>query len=114
MSEMNLTQQILTIAAAVAATLLTRYLPYLLFPAGKETPGFVVYLGKYLAPAVFGLLIVYCLRNVSFSPGGTYGAAEAAAIAVVVVSFLWKKNMMVSMAAGTAVYMLLMQTVFAG
>jgi branched-subunit amino acid transport protein AzlD len=113
MSEMTLTQQLVTIGCAVAATLLTRYLPYLLFPAGKKTPDFVVYLGKYLAPAVFGLLIVYCLRNVSFSEGGTYGIAESAAIAIVAGSFLWKKNMMISMAAGTIAYMILVQTFFA-
>ena len=113
MSEMSLMQQALTIGAAVAATLLTRYLPYLLFPAGKETPAYIVYLGRYLAPAVFGLLIVYCLRNVSFSAGGTFGIPEAAAIAVVAGSFLWRQNMMLSMAAGTVVYMILMQTIFA-
>ena len=113
MTEMSTAQQALTIGAAVIATLLTRYLPYLLFPAGKKTPDFIVYLGKYLAPAVFGLLIVYCLRNVSFSAGGTYGIAEGIAIGVVVISFLWKKNMMISMAAGTVTYMILMQTIYA-
>ncbi len=113
MSEMTLLQQAVTIGAAVAATLLTRYLPYILFPAGKETPKYIVYLGKYLAPAVFGLLIVYCLRNVSFAPGGTFGIPEGIAVAVTAGSFLWKKNMMFSMAAGTISYMILIQTVFA-
>lgn len=109
---MTLTKQALTIAAAVVATVLTRFLPYILFPAGKKTPAFVTYLGSYLAPAVFGLLVVYCLRNISFSAGGTCGIPEAIAIAVVVLTFLWKKSMLLSMASGTILYMILMQTVF--
>ncbi len=109
MSEMTLVQQAVTIGAAVAATLLTRYLPYILFPAGKKTPEFIVYLGKYLAPAVFGLLIVYCLRNISFAPGGTLGIPEGIAVAATAGSFLWKKNMMLSMAVGTLMYMMLIR-----
>lgn len=110
---MTPTQQALTIATAVAATVLTRFLPYILFPAGRKTPAFITYLGKYLAPAVFGLLVVYCLRNVSFSAGGTYGIPETIAITAVVLTFLWKKNMLISMASGTILYMILMQTFFA-
>ena len=55
---MTLTQQAVTIAMVVAGTMLTRFLPFLLFPAGKPTPKFVKYLGKVLPAAVFGLLIV--------------------------------------------------------
>lgn len=109
---MTQTEQFITIGVAVAATILTRFLPYLLFPAGKETPKFVVYLGKVLAPAVFGLLVVYCLRDISFQPGGTYGIPEAIAIATVIILHVWKRQMLLSMAGGTAVYMILMQTVF--
>ncbi len=112
MSEMTLLQQAVTIGAAVAATLLTRYLPYILFPAGKKTPEYIAYLGKYLAPAVFGLLIVYCLRNISFTPGETFGIPEGIAVAVTAGSFLRRKNMMLSMAAGTISYMILIQAVF--
>ena len=113
MSEMTQLQQAVTIGAAVLATVLTRFLPYIIFPAGRKTPPFVAYLGKYLAPAVFGLLVVYCLRDISFSAGGTCGIPEMIAIAVVAVTFLWKKNMLISMASGTILYMILMQTVFA-
>jgi branched-subunit amino acid transport protein AzlD len=91
--------------------MLTRFLPFLLFPAGKETPKFVQYLGKYLPPAVFGLLVVYCLKNVTFleSP---YGLPEAIAIAVVVGLHLWKRQLLLSIAGGTVCYMLLVQFVF--
>lgn len=112
MSEMTELQQAVTVGAAVLATILTRFLPYILFPSGRETPAFVRYLGRYLGPAVFGLLVVYCLRNVSFSSGGTFGIPEAAAITAVTVTFLWKRSMLISMASGTILYMVLVQTFF--
>lgn len=115
-SQMNNIQILITIAVVVLATVSTRFLPYLLFPEGKKIPPFIQYLGRFLAPAVFGLLVVYCLRNVdlftSFAAGGSHGIPEAAALAVVVLSYAWKKNMMLSMAAGTVLYMVLVQAVF--
>ena len=62
---MTLTQQLITIAMIVLGTAITRYLPFLLFPSGRQTPKYVRYLGKVLPAAVFGLLVIYCLRNVS-------------------------------------------------
>ena len=62
---MTLTQQIITIAAVVLATMVTRFLPFLVFPSGKPTPKYIRYLGKVLPAAVFGLLIAYCLKNAS-------------------------------------------------
>ena len=61
---MTLTQQIITIAMVVLGTVLTRFLPFLLFPAGKPTPKYIQYLGKVLPASVFGLLVIYCLKNV--------------------------------------------------
>lgn len=104
-------QKVITILVVVCATVLTRFLPYILFPQGKKTPPVVTYLGKYLAPAVFGLLVVYCLRNVNFT-GGSFGIPELIAVAVVIVTFVWKRQMILSMAAGTALYMFLVQAVF--
>ncbi len=106
------TQQIIvTIAVVIAATMLTRFLPYLLFPQGKKTPDFVIYLGKVLAPAVFGLLVVYCFRNTSFT-SGSYGIPEILALLTVVLTFVWKRQMLLSMASGTILYMILVQVVF--
>lgn len=108
---MTLTQQILTIAAVVAGTMLTRFLPFLIFPAGKPTPRYIRYLGKVLPGAVFGLLVIYCLKNVSLF-AGSHGIPEFIAIAVVVALHLWKKQMLLSIAGGTICYMLLVQTIF--
>ncbi len=111
MTEMTLTQQIVTVAVIVGGTMLTRFLPFLLFPAGKSTPKFVQYLGKVLPAAVFGLLIIYCLRNVSVFTG-SHGIPELIAIGVVVGLHLWKRQMLLSIAGGTICYMLLVQLVF--
>ena len=108
---MTLTQQLLTVAAVALGTMATRFLPFLIFPAGKPTPKFIRYLGRVLPGAVFGLLVVYCLKNVQLL-GGSYGIPEAIAIAVVVLLHLWKKQILISVAGGTIVYMLLVQLVF--
>ncbi len=108
---MTLTQQIITIGMVVLGTMLTRFLPFLVFPADKPTPKYVKYLGKVLPPAVFGLLIIYCLKSVDvFS--GSHGVPELIAISVVVLLHLWRRNMLLSIAGGTICYMLLVQLVF--
>ena len=108
---MTLSQQIITIALCGLATMLTRFLPFILFPSGKPTPRYVQYLGRVLPGAIFGMLVVYCLRNVSLLTG-THGIPELIAILAVVLLHLWKKQMLLSIAGGTVVYMLLVQLVF--
>lgn len=108
---MTTAQQIITIAMAVLATTLTRFLPFIIFPAGKDAPKFIKYLGKVLPAAVFGFLVVYCLKNVAIL-GGSHGIPEFIAVAVVVALHLWKRQMLLSILGGTVVYMLLIQLVF--
>lgn len=108
---MTLWQGIVTVAAVVLGTMATRFLPFLLFPANKPTPSYVKYLGKVLPFAVIGLLVVYCFRNVSFL-SGSHGIPELVAAAAVVLLHLWKKNMLLSIAGGTILYMVLVQLVF--
>lgn len=108
---MTLTQQIITILMVVLGTMLTRFLPFLLFPAGKETPRYIRYLGKALPPAVFGLLVVYSLKGVDLLLG-SHGIPELISILLVVFLHKWKGQMMLSIAGGTLCYMILVQTVF--
>lgn len=108
---MTLTQQIITIAVIVNATMLTRYLPFLVFPADKPTPKYIQYLGNFLPAAVFGMLVIYCLKNVSFV-SGTHGLPELISIVIVVILHKWKRQMLLSIAGGTLCYMLLVQMVF--
>jgi len=99
------------ILAVALGAMATRFTPFLLFPESKKRPKVIEYLGNALPPAMMGLLIVYCLKNVSLS-SAPYGIPEAIAIAVIVVLHRWKNNALISIAAGSAVYMLLVQTVF--
>ena len=108
---MTLTQQIITVAMVVLGTAATRFLPFLIFPAGKETPKYVRYLGKVLPAAVFGLLVVYSLKDVSIL-SGSHGIPELISIVLVIVLHVWKRQMLLSIAGGTVCYMLLVQFVF--
>ncbi len=108
---MTLTQQIITIALCVLATMLTRFLPFLIFSSSKPTPKYIRYLGDYLPPAIFGMLVVYCLKNVTIL-SGSHGLPELIAIIVTVGLHLWKRQMLLSIAAGTVCYMLLVQFAF--
>lgn len=95
----------------VLGTMITRFLPFIVFPAGKPTPKYIQYLGKALPGAVFGLLVIYCLKNVSVFTGG-HAIPELISIALVVVLHKWKRQMLLSIAGGTICYMLLVQLVF--
>ena len=108
---MTLTQQIITIALCTAGTVLTRALPFLVFIPGKAVPPFVRYLGKTLPVAVFGMLVVYCLKDVSVMTEN-HGLPELFALGVTIGLHLWRRQMLLSIAAGTLCYMILVQFVF--
>lgn len=101
---------VLTVAVVVAATLLTRFSAFLIFPPGKKAPDFVQYLGKALPAAVMGMLVVYTFKDtiVFFYP---YGVPELIALLVTVGMHLWKRNMFMSIGIGTIVYMLIVQNI---
>lgn len=108
---MTLLQEMITVAMCVAGTMLTRFLPFLVFSSKRPTPRYIQYLGKVLPGAIFAMLVIYCLRNVSFLQG-SHGLPELIAIAVTAGFHLWKKQMLLSIAGGTICYMLLVQLVF--
>ena len=108
---MTFAQQMITIALCAAATAATRFLPFVLFSGNQQTPKYIRFLGDALAPAIFAMLVVYCLKNVSIL-SAPFGLPEAIAILVIVVLHLWKKQTLLSIGAGTVCYMLLVQLVF--
>lgn len=108
---MTLTEQILTIAAAVLGTMVTRYLPFIIFPANKKTPPIISYLGKMLPAAVMALLVVFALKDVSFL-SGSHGLPEALAIALIILLQVYIKNILLTIASGTIFYMFLVQNIF--
>lgn len=108
---MSIGQQLIIIGMVVLGTVITRFLPFLIFPAEKPTPVYIQYLGKVLPPAVLGLLVIYSLKEVNFLVGNR-GIPELIGVATVAILHFWKKNMFLSIAGGTAVYMILIQSVF--
>ena len=108
---MTLTQQIITIALCALGTMVTRYLPFIVFSSKKPTPLFVQYLGRALPSAIFAMLVVYCLKDVSVLRG-THGLSELLAIVVTIALHRWKRQMLISIAGGTVFYMMLVQMVF--
>jgi branched-subunit amino acid transport protein AzlD len=111
MISMSIAQQIIIIAMVVLGTMITRFLPFLVFPSGKPTPQYIQYLGKVLPAAVMGLLVIYCFKDVTFLTG-SHGIPELISVAVVVLLHYWKRMMFLSIAGGTIVYMVLVQGLF--
>lgn len=107
---MTVIQRIITIAICVLGTMTTRFLPFIVFSEKRKTPVYIQYLGKALPSAIFGMLVVYCLKNVEIL-GGSHGFPEAIAILFTVLLHLWKRQMLLSIAGGTICYMLLIQWV---
>ena len=106
---MGRTFWILFVAAAV--TFAIRLSPFLLFGRGQQPPKWVSTLGRLLPPAVMSVLVVYCIRNADFS-SASHGIPELLCIAAAMGLHAWKKNTLLSIGASTALYMVLVQTVF--
>ncbi len=100
--------QILVMALVTA---LLRFLPFLVFPDGKNRPKIITYLGAVLPYGVMAMLVIYCLKGVSLLTW-PHGIPELLAIVAVVALHLWKKNTLLSIFGGTAFYMVLVQLVF--
>lgn len=102
-------QQVLTVLIAGAATVLTRFLPFFAFRNGA--PRYIRYLGNVLPGAIFGMLVVYCLKDVDVL-AGTHGTPEALGILVTGRVYLWRRDMLWAILAGTLSYMLLVNLVW--
>ena len=101
---------VLTIAVIALVTAGLRFLPFLIFGENRETPPLIAYLGQVLPYAIMGMLVVYCLKDVSFV-SGSFGIPESLGCAAVALLHIWKRNTLLSIGAGTVLYMLLVQRV---
>ena len=102
---------ILLITVAVLVTMSTRFLPFLIFGEKRKTPPVIEYLGTVLPCAIMGMLVVYCLKDVSFV-SAPFGLPELISCVVVAALHVWKRNSLLSIGGGTVCYMLLVQLVF--
>ena len=102
------------IAAVVVAALVTaglRFAPFLIFGKGRKTPALITYLGKVLPFAIMGMLVVYCLKDVSLR-NSPHGIPEALGCLIVALLHIWKRNTLLSIGVGTVSYMLMVQFLF--
>ncbi len=105
---MTTTELLITVALVALVTVAIRAMPFLLFPAGRKPPAFVAYLGRPLPAAVMAMLVVYCLKDLSFQRASGFVPALVAC-ALVVALHRWRHQMALSIAGGTAAYMLLLR-----
>ena len=98
---------ILTLLVIALVTAVLRFLPFVIF-GGRQTPRAISFLGKYLPYAIIGMLVIYCLKDVSVLEA-PYGIPEAVAIAAVALLHLWKQNTLLSVVSGTLLYMAMVQ-----
>lgn len=101
----------LIILVVAVTTFLTRVIPFLLFPKGKEIPRTMRYLGKVLTPSIIGMLVIYCLKDTTIWKA-PYGIPELIAVLAVVILHVWKRNNLLSIGVGTVLYMFLIQVIF--
>ena len=99
------------VTVATLVTMLTRFLPFLIFRGDKKLPESIVYLGKVLPYAIMGMLVVYCLKDVKFLQA-PFGIPELLGCAAVALLHIWKRNSLLSIGVGTVFYMVLVQFVF--
>ena len=106
-----MTHAMLLVAVMVLVTALLRFLPFAGFGGKRKTPPYIAYLGRVLPFAIMGMLVVYCLRGVSFSAPENWLPALLSCL-LVIVMHLWKRSTLLSILSGTVCYMLLVQLVF--
>ena len=102
---------VLIIAVSALVTIGLRFLPFLIFGENRKTPPIITYLGQVLPYAIMGMLVVYCLKDVTLT-AAPFGIPQAIGCAVVAGLHIWKRNTLLSIGAGTVCYMLLVQLVF--
>ena len=108
---MNKLHSLLMVLVVALVTAATRFLPFLLFSGKRKTPRLLVHLGNVLPCAIMGMLVVYCLKDISLLTA-PYGIPELLGCAAVALLHIWKRNTLLSIGAGTVFYMVLVQFIF--
>ena len=108
---MTNTHAVLTIAVCALVTAALRFLPFLIFGENRKTPPVIAYLGHVLPFAIMGMLVVCCLKDMTFL-SAPFGIPEIIGCAIVASLHIWKRNTLLSIGAGTVCYMLLVQFIF--
>ena len=108
---LTVNESLIVIILIALITFLTRVIPFILFPANKETPKYIAYLGSVLPYAIIAMLVIYCVKEVSISTF-PFGLPESIALIAIVIIHILKRNTLLSIGGGTIFYMLLVQFIF--
>ncbi|HHX55598.1 MAG TPA: branched-chain amino acid transporter AzlD [Clostridiales bacterium] len=108
---LSISQSLIMFGVMALVTAILRVTPFLMFPDNKETPKYILYLGKVLPNTIIAMLVVYCLKDINLF---LYPNAlpEIIAIIVIIILHIWKRNTLLSIASGTFIYILLVQNIF--
>ena len=102
----------LAVAVIALVTALTRFLPFFAFSGKRKTPALIEKLGGLLPYAIMGVLVVYCLKGVSFTAGASGFLPEMISVALVAILYVWRRNSLLSIVCGTVCYMMMVQLIF--
>jgi len=105
---MNSSQIWISAAVIALVTALLRFAPFWLFTGSRGTPKLLQKLSKSLPYAIMGMLVVYCLKDISFSTAAGFAPALISTV-VVTATYLWRRSTLLSIVAGTVCNMLLVQ-----
>lgn len=108
---MNNTHSIILVTVCAVITAALRFIPFLIFSGKRKTPEFISYLGNVLPFAIMGMLVVFCLKNVSIT-SSPYGIPELISVLTVAVLHIWRRNTLLSIICGTVLYIILVNFVF--
>lgn len=107
----NTLHLVLLVLVMAVVSYLLRAFPFIVFSGNKETPKYVTYLGKVLPFAIIGMLVIYCVKDISFSEIGSF-VPYIVSGTIVVLLHIWRRNTLLSIVCGTLSYMALVQFVF--
>lgn len=107
----SVTQLFIFFGVVALGTILTRALPFLVFPENREIPKYIKYLADILPYTIIGMLVIYCLKDISFTQT-PHAIPELISISIIIILHLWKKNTLLSIGSGALLYMILVQYVF--
>ena len=102
---------VLIIGVIALVTALLRFLPFFVFDGRRPIPKVIRYLGSVLSYSVMAMLVVYCLKSISFVKA-PFGIPELLCTALVALIHIWKRNTLFSIICGTVCYMVLNQFLF--
>ena len=108
---MNNKELFITALMIVFGTAFLRFLPFFIINKSLSDNKYVQFLGKVLPYSMIALLVIYCIKDINIIKF-PYAIPELISIAVIIILHVLKRNVLISIGAGTVLYMFLVQVIF--